>query len=540
MIDREEIMRRNPIGRVMESYGLQLTKKGKEHFTLCPFHNDHTPSMRVNFDNQMFYCDPCQVGGSVIDFVMMKEKISTAEAMKKLGGTDNEPPKNRKIIAEYDYQDEQGTTLYRVLRFDPKDFRQCRIENGKTVWNLEGVRRVLYRLPEIVQAKEVCITEGEKDVATLSGLGFVSTCNCGGAGKWLQAYTETLNGKDVVIIPDNDEAGEKHIKKITESLTGRCKSVKIIRIPHPFKDVTDWVQNTKIDHKEWLRQAISKANNIGVDLPIYSMGELRDRYREFVKSLDKSTLNFDWLPSMKKYVRGLVPGELVVIMADTGTGKTAIVQNLARHAYPMKTLLFELELADPLIFERFTQIHYGVSGQSVEEAFRNDINLETDDKLSHVFTCPVSKQTPETIEKLIIQSELKLGERPKLVIIDYIGLVQAKGEKRYERLSYVAEEFKRMAKATNTIVIITSQVHRKQDDDEIYLHDAKDSGSIENSAGLVIGAWRESQEKMILKILKNTKGSSGWKIPCNFDGKTLRITEFIESPKPPINKLYDN
>ena len=65
------------------------------------------------------------------------------------------------------------------------------------------------------------------------------------------------------------------------------------------------------------------------------------------------------------------------------------------------------------------------------------------------------------------------------------------------------------------------------------LHDAKDSGSIENSAGLVLGAWRPDHGTMLIKVLKNTKGKSGIVIECNFDGSTMQLTE-----RPLRDRLY--
>lgn len=536
MIDRNSIIAANPIDRVIEGYGVKLVKKGAEFQGLCPLHSENTPSFYVNTEKQSFHCFGCGAGGDVIEFVMKKNGINFMEAVKKLGGNNEDSERARihhhseavhprRVVANYYYRNELGEPLYKVVRYEPKGFAQCRKVGNDIVWDMVGVTRVLYRLPEIIKAEEVVLCEGEKDVETLVKMGYQATCNVGGAGKWMEGYTETLKGKNVVIIPDNDEAGEKHLQTVLQSITGKVKSVKVVKVPSPHKDISDWAATWDITVP--LAELIKKANNAGIDIPIYSMDELKEKYSEFVKSVDKKTLDFKWLPSLDKHVRALVPGDVVTIIAQTGVGKTAIAQNMAFHAYPLKVLFFEIELADPLVFERFTQIRYKIDGDTVESAFKHGIKMEEDDKLSHIFTCPSSRITPELIEKYIVQSELKIGERPKVVIVDYIGLIQEKGNSRYERMSIVAEEMKRIAKSTNTIMVIASQAHRKGDDsdDEVYLNDAKDSGSIENSSGLVLGAWRESQDKMIIKILKNTKGSSGWKIPCNFDGRTLRITE---------------
>ena len=145
------------------------------------------------------------------DWVMIERNVTAADAMRILGGGNNSSPE---LVATYDYTDESGNLLYQTCRYQPKDFRQRR-PDGKGGWinNLQGVRRVLYRLPEVLKAQTVCVPEGEKDCDNLAKFGFVATTNPLGAGKWRDEYSETLRGKDVIVfgdVGDDDGAGEKH------------------------------------------------------------------------------------------------------------------------------------------------------------------------------------------------------------------------------------------------------------------------------------------------------------------------------------------
>jgi replicative DNA helicase len=85
-----------------------------------------------------------------------------------------------------------------------------------------------------------------------------------------------------------------------------------------------------------------------------------------------------------------------------------------------------------------------------------------------------------------------------------------------------------LARATDTVVIMASQVRREQDRTEIDLHDAKDSGSVENSAQLVMGAWRPQVDRMTIRILKQTKRAGSVDIHCLFDGHRQRIVELVD------------
>src|SRR5687767_9716487 len=99
-------------------------------------------------------------------------------------------PARHRIVKEYDYTDAGGRTLYQVVRFEPKDFRQRRPDGRDGwIWDLEGVPRVLYRLPEVLALEKgstVWLVEGEKDVETLREHGLVATTNAQGANApWL-------------------------------------------------------------------------------------------------------------------------------------------------------------------------------------------------------------------------------------------------------------------------------------------------------------------------------------------------------------------
>ena len=61
-----------------------LTKKGKNYFGVCPFHEDSDPSMSVSPEKQIFSCFSCHTAGNVFTFVMEYEHISFLEAVKKI------------------------------------------------------------------------------------------------------------------------------------------------------------------------------------------------------------------------------------------------------------------------------------------------------------------------------------------------------------------------------------------------------------------------------------------------------------------------
>jgi hypothetical protein len=158
---------------------------------------------------------------------------------------DNGQQVKLRIVATYHYRDEQETVLYEAIRYAPKDFKQRRPDGkGGYIWNLQGVRRALYRLPELIapdKSAVVFIAEGEKDVDRLVQAGLVATCNVGGAGKWKDEYNEPLRGRRVVVIADKDKAGRDHAQKVAKSLYGVASEVRVIDLPgERVKDAYDW------------------------------------------------------------------------------------------------------------------------------------------------------------------------------------------------------------------------------------------------------------------------------------------------------------
>ncbi|TEB08623.1 hypothetical protein Psch_02189 [Pelotomaculum schinkii] len=210
---------------------------------LCPAHDDKQRSLSHSVKDGKILLH-CHAGCSVEDIV-------TALGLKVSDLFLDEPARKSTmdIVEEYNYKDTKGNLAYQVVRLSPKSFRQRRPKGrGGWLWNMQGVKPLPYRLPELLAALErgetVFIVEGEKDVDNLLVKGLVATTNHGGAGKWNEAHSEYFpSGSEVVILPDNDEPGREHAHKVAIQLVGRGCHVKLVELPDlPEKgDVSDWL-----------------------------------------------------------------------------------------------------------------------------------------------------------------------------------------------------------------------------------------------------------------------------------------------------------
>jgi hypothetical protein len=222
--------------------------RGREILAPGPGHSasDRSLSVKLDADAPKGFVVNSFAGDDPIaarDYVREKAGLEPFKPNGQRRNNGAHQPK-RKIVAEYDYTDESRSPLYQVVRYDPKDFRQRRPDgNGGWIWNLDGVRRVPYRLPEILQYPDatVFVCEGEKDADRVASLKHCATTVA--SGKWTDDCAKPLAGRDIIILQDNDDAGAKKALTAAQALQGVAKTIRIVPLPDlkPGGDVSDWL-----------------------------------------------------------------------------------------------------------------------------------------------------------------------------------------------------------------------------------------------------------------------------------------------------------
>ena len=216
----------------------------------CPFHEDRNPSFGFNTKTGQWVCHSGCGKGSVFDYLMLTSGRGFKETLLELGDRFDVPRPNgsKPNQVVYNYRDKNGELIFQVVKGPNKTFRQRRPDGkGDWVWNLRGVKRVLYRLPDLISrpGETVFVVEGERDTDRLQREGLLATTNPGGAGKWSNKYNNYLKCRDTVILPDNDNPGGKHAQEVATALYGVARSIKIVALPDlPEKgDVSDWLSS---------------------------------------------------------------------------------------------------------------------------------------------------------------------------------------------------------------------------------------------------------------------------------------------------------
>jgi putative DNA primase/helicase len=169
-----------------------LKKAGSGYMLACEWHEDSDPSMSLfkgSDGNWRYFCHGCGAKGDTVRYLQVKKGMTFVDAVNYLTAEAKSAPAKPIVAATYDYCSAEGELLYQVLRYQPKDFRVRRPTQNGWAWNLKDIKRVLYRLPELLEAtkepgKTIYVVEGEKDCDNLRKLGYCATTHAGGAGAY--------------------------------------------------------------------------------------------------------------------------------------------------------------------------------------------------------------------------------------------------------------------------------------------------------------------------------------------------------------------
>ncbi len=213
-----------------------------EYIACCPGHDDRNPSLSITEKEGKILlhchagCKPEQIVAAM--GVEMKDLYiddRRAYSVKPKKGP----------LRTHVYRDEKGEIVAKKGIFQKKEGGKYavweRYEKGSFIKGLGNVKPPLYRLPELMESKgTVYIVEGEKDVDTMFNLGYTATTSPKGAGgKWAPEYNKYLEGKEIVIISDNDEAGEKYAETVKRGILSSAKSIRVI----PSKEIYPEIPN---------------------------------------------------------------------------------------------------------------------------------------------------------------------------------------------------------------------------------------------------------------------------------------------------------
>jgi hypothetical protein len=519
----------------------------------CPAHEDRVASLSIG-QGQNGIVVHCHAGCEV-DTVLAAAGLTTKDLF------DEEPPRSKsEIVSSYDYRDERGVLLYQVCRMSPKSFRQRKPTGaGGWEWKLGDVRRVPYRLPELIaapRARFVFVVEGEKDADRLADHGLVATCNAGGAGKWLSEYTPHFDGRNVVIVPDNDKPGRDHAEKVSEALSKAAASVRVLALPDlPEKgDVSDWfAKGGTIDaFKELVRNIDAK------EKPEPEFKSATDRLREEQaerKALADRVIPFN-ISYLDDYCLGIYPTDLVILSAASGAGKTSLGTFMAQTAAAQgrRVFFFALEahrneIEQRMLFREMAQIakerdipHRGLTfPRWMYGLCKNFEHLEREAFLrmrEKAKTMRTYYRASSFSHRDITRLFVKIREEADLIILDHLHYVDLEGPNENLELKKVTKAIRDAALGMQIPVVVVAHLRKGDRQSPRLIPSAEDihgSSDVMKIATKIVTmapcreGWAEQNPAMattLMQVVKDRmRGVAGYCAIMQYDLSRLQYLE---------------
>ena len=251
--------------------------------------------------------------------------------------------------------------------------------------------------------------------------------------------------------------------------------------------------------------------------------------------------------------RGLNPANLIIIAGRPGMGKTSLALNIAQHVAIRENHavgVFSLEMSQQELALRIisgeANVPFGPmrSGHLSQKQWNSVV-----EKVRQVSSAPIyidDSANPNLLEVASKARRLKAEKNLKLLIIDYLQLMQAGGryENRNLEISAITRSLKQLSKELNIPVIALSQLSRQPErrggDHRPQLADLRESGSIEQDADLVAFIYRDevynedTEDEGIAELIvaKHRNGPTGT-VRLVFFGETTKFRNLARGAEPP-------
>lgn len=244
-------------------------------------------------------------------------------------------------------------------------------------------------------------------------------------------------------------------------------------------------------------------------------------------------------PRLDSIVKGFEAGQLIIVGARPGVGKSAFLLDLAESAARSgnETLFVSLEMSAAELTERMLSRR---SMATMDNLIDRDLNDETWGDIAaasnrlerlplHFWDKPAA-----TVNK--IRGAAATIQNLRLIVVDYIGLMQAdrRADSRNLELGQISRDLKNLASELQIPIVAAAQLNRGVDATERpTLLSLRDSGELEQNGSKVLLLWRIDEEGTVgVSVAKNRRGRQGV-VQMHFDGAHQRFTELSEPYREP-------
>lgn len=247
----------------------------------CPFHVDKDPSGSIHnvqgTDSWNFKCHGCGFSGDVFAVISKHKGKDVGDVLKEFAAEDDTT--RRKSTSSFATRDAAVNSLgtpekvyeysndFAVVRLKDKKFRPLSRCGGKWFVQDPSGELPLYRVSELRRSGTVYVVEGEKACDAGHSIGLATVTSAHGAKSARKSDWTPLAGREVVILPDNDESGQRYAEDVAGILRDLdpATKVKIVVLPGlpPKGDLFDFVEHRdSLDSDDIIAQVKDVANEV--------------------------------------------------------------------------------------------------------------------------------------------------------------------------------------------------------------------------------------------------------------------------------------
>lgn len=284
-----------------------------------------------------------------------------------------------------------------------------------------------------------------------------------------------------------------------------------------FNDINDFIQESEISISK-----VTEKRRVGT---FKKSKEVADLVKQEIEDLKEASqkdsvtgVNTGYV-KLNELLHGFHGGELIVLAARPGIGKTAFALNIAYNAVssskPSPVAFFSCEMPANQLMKRIVSAESGVHLDSLQTGFglspANKIQLRSSCEVIGQRKFYIDDSSGITISDIIAKTKKLKGAEPDLglIVIDYLGLVSSglkKSESRQQDIQFISQTLKKLALELKIPILLLAQLNRnvdQRDSKEPILSDLRESGSIEQDADIVMFIHLDEKSK------KNKKDAQG-------------------------------
>jgi hypothetical protein len=395
---------------------------------------------------------------------------------------------------------------------------QRRYIDGRPVWGLNGVRRVPYRLPELLEARrmgcDVFITEGENDADSVGSLGLTATS----LKFWKPEMNHFLKGLNLTVLRDHDAPGVKQAAAFAQEILS-VASVKVVDLfegePLPAKDgkdVTNWIEE---------RRASGFDNDsVAEELSRIAEASPSPETPSAVRSIG---LTFGELLSMEipprqEVIYGLARREVGLLCAVTNIGKTTMLRNLTVSLAIGRSFVPFIESPLP---KRIAFLDFEDTLASLRKDFLTMLSTCSEQDRARfndnvLLICEVRNAFDEDlslskIDDIHLVTENLAKFKPDIIFCDTAASAfQIRNENdNAEVRSHIMRPLKNIAQDVDAALLVTHHIGKAKSEDGVTreaAHRGRGASSFSDMAKMVLNLERDNVDETVILNCAKVKG----------------------------------